>query len=148
VTIQLDANGNILDVATYDESGANDKPRAIFVNGTSVYVTGAGDGVGTMNDVITLRYDLISGIEPISEVLLLSAYPNPFSDAIYISLPRSANNDRLVITNTLGQVCKNIALENETEVRINSKGMPAGVYSVSLLNNEGIVIAKTKIIAQ
>jgi flagellar hook assembly protein FlgD len=101
-----------------------------------------------MNDVITLRYDLISSIKPISEALQLSAYPNPFSDAIYISLPSTANNDRLVITNSLGQVCKNIALEDETEVRINSKGMPAGVYSVSLLNNEGIVIAKTKIIAQ
>ncbi len=148
VTLQLDANGDILDVAIYDESGANDKPRDILVTGTSVYVTGAGDGVGTMNDVITLRYDLISSIKPISEALQLSAYPNPFSDAIYISLPSTANNDRLVITNSLGQVCKNIALEDETEVRINSKGMPAGVYSVSLLNNEGIVIAKTKIIAQ
>jgi uncharacterized delta-60 repeat protein len=149
VTMQLDASGNILDIATYDYFSANDKPRAILVSGTSVYITGAGDGIGTMNDVITLRYDLISGIKnPINDPLHLTAYPNPFSDVINIALPRASTANRLTITNTLGQVIKSITLDNETELHVNSKEWAKGIYFISLINHEGHSIAKTKIVAQ
>jgi len=148
VTLQYDANGNGVDVSTFDFNGKNDKPRSILVSGTSVYVTGAGEGAGTMNDVLTIRYDLINGLKTISPVLSLNAHPNPFHGVVTISLPRSSNNNRLILTNALGQVCQSIALDNETEVHVQHKGLANGVYTVSLLNSENAVIGQTKIIAQ
>ncbi len=93
---------------------------------------------------VTIRTDL----SELAETLKAVAYPNPFSDRLVIEVqnPQVAfsNNDRLVVTNGLGQIVHTAAF-NQKMIEISTTEWAAGIYNLTIYSN-GKVIPMKKVV--
>ncbi len=68
--------------------------------------------------------------------LLVSIYPNPFSDVVKVTLSEEITAD-VFITDLSGRVVKKFQLNNELESVFDLSSVSSGVYSLTVLTKEG-----------
>ncbi|HPE17226.1 MAG TPA: PEGA domain-containing protein [Tenuifilaceae bacterium] len=104
-------------------------------NGTYSF-TVSKDGFETYSDSFTVNGEDVEvsvqiqtvGIEG-NEIAEILAYPNPFSD--YISLNNVSNVKRIVVTNLIGQIVKEVSLSGSYTETIYTNDLAKGVYLIS-----------------
>lgn len=128
VTIKYNPDGTQQWVQVYNGlRDSIDQAFSIAVdNEYNVFVTGTSVGVGSLNDIATIKYSQVIGIVPISNIvpekfLLQQNYPNPFNPQTNINfeLPVSGTVD-LIVYDMLGR---------KTETLV-SQFLNAGTYKV------------------
>ena len=72
-----------------------------------------------------------------------SVYPNPSSGSFTI---RSLNAIHLTLSNDLGQVVKNLNLDNSNEYEVSVSGLPTGVYFITGQSEDGLMLKRKLII--
>jgi predicted extracellular nuclease/sulfur carrier protein ThiS len=87
-------------------------------------------------------------VELLSSVLItwgenINAYPNPFSNIIWIDNAYDAS--RVLIFNLLGQQVLNVNLNGEMRATIHTDGLPFGVYLITVVNDKGNRIVRKMI---
>lgn len=78
--------------------------------------------------------ELVSSVKPIWGETI-AAYPNPFTTNIWID--NAENASRVEVVNLIGQKVMSIELRGESRTTIQTENLPAGVYLVTLVNNQG-----------
>jgi hypothetical protein len=63
----------------------------------------------------------------------LNVYPNPFTNEIKFSASKGVK--RVIVSNIIGQVLKNVAVDQVNSV--NTADLPRGIYLVTLMNSKG-----------
>ncbi len=78
------------------------------------------------------------------EDMALTAYPNPFSNNLY--LKNTENVKHIVIINSMGQIKETLKVDGN-EITINTSGYKTGIYFIRMIMNDGSQISK-KLIKQ
>ncbi|MDD2196437.1 MAG: DUF5018 domain-containing protein, partial [Bacteroidales bacterium] len=65
----------------------------------------------------------------------ISAYPNPFTNTLYIN--NIENASRVVIVNLIGQQVMSVNLNGANSKEISTSQLASGVYLVTIVNNQG-----------
>ena len=74
---------------------------------------------------------------------IVRAYPNPVSDKIYLEFQNGVvANFQLNISNTNGQVLKNIKLSKETTQELDMSQLAKGVYFLQFSNEKQVFTKK------
>jgi hypothetical protein len=69
------------------------------------------------------------GVENINSTLAVNVYPNPSSGVINIDFGTTTNNATVIITNTIGSIINEIALNsNQSLYAINTNNFSTGIY--------------------
>ncbi|MFN8288297.1 MAG: SBBP repeat-containing protein [Chitinophagales bacterium] len=147
VTLQYSMQGGELAMAAYDQSGVNDKARAIGTLGTSVYVAGESTGNGTQYDAVVVRYDIVSGLTEVT-TQQLNAYPNPFSSSVKVSFTEVQYDAVVQLMDVSGRVMRSYSLNNTNSLTVNRGSLPAGIYFLRLTTEEGRQLGITRIVAE
>ena len=73
----------------------------------------------------------------ISVPFSVQLYPNPFNTTFLMKFSEPFNSISLIMTNTIGQVCKDIVISqiNDTEIIIDATGLSSGLYFVHYLTD-------------
>jgi len=128
VTIQYNPEGTQQWVQVYNGlRDSTDQAFSIAVdNEYNVFVTGTSVGVGSLNDIVTIKYSQVIGLVPISNIVpekffLQQNYPNPFNPQTNINfeLPVSGEVD-LIVYDMLGRKIETLV----------SQVLNAGTYKV------------------
>lgn len=78
---------------------------------------------------------------------LLHVYPNPFSNQIRVAIPASVSNGEIMVYNSQGQIVRRVQVNGQNEVLINRENMSAGLYLLQVLNDDGVPIGFSTIVA-
>ena len=81
-----------------------------------------------------------AGVAALGNVTRVEIYPNPVNDVLYVQLGNGSYN-KLTVTNTMGQTLINQEGFG-TITTINVKGLPAGVYYITLRGDSGVKVQK------
>jgi hypothetical protein len=105
--------------------------------------------VNTINDSVLVADPVLTGIAPNENTQQLSAYPNPFTEAVEIILPVSAKdkNCEVILTDAAGRI---VLVRNVTGARsftLERGALEAGIYFCSV-RSEGQLTGITKLIAK
>lgn len=84
-----------------------------------------------------------TGIEDINQQKLLNIYPNPSTDHVTISATdQQIQIQRITVTNILGQIVQEEAVNNLSTITIPIQHLAAGTYQIIILTNEGQMVDK------
>ncbi len=75
----------------------------------------------------------------------LKVYPNPFSHQATIESKVPLESAKLVLTNSIGQVVKEMEGLDGTKINLNRNLLPSGVYLIQLIQ-EGKIVHKTRVL--
>jgi WD40-like Beta Propeller Repeat len=78
-------------------------------------------------------------------ISLFSNYPNPFVTETNFQLDFPVKNARLIVRNSLGQTVRELNPVSEQRFTFSRENLPAGIYSVSIID-DGIILATKKIV--
>lgn len=145
-TLQIDTAGNIISSAIYDQTGGDDKPRAITANSAGIFVTGASTGSGTQYDAVTVKYDLTIGINEVKDNFPLHVYPIPFSEKTFIELPFVIDGIA-ELNDVSGKLLRSISFSEKT-FELKRGELAPGIYILKILNEEGMELGETKIVVR
>jgi hypothetical protein len=84
---------------------------------------------------------LTTDVLPPVELLMVSLYPNPFTDAFSVKGAQGAN---VMIMDMAGRMVQNERI-TEAEQMIHCETLPAGMYSIEIVNEGKIILAKKMI---
>ena len=86
----------------------------------------------------------VTGLEEMNALSMVSVYPNPASDQLFISnVPSNATT--YIITNMEGTEVSRGSVNN-SQMGLNVKNFNGGVYSIQLLDNNQALLYKNRII--
>ncbi|MBL0073326.1 MAG: T9SS type A sorting domain-containing protein [Bacteroidetes bacterium] len=114
------------------------------VDGNTIYA-------GTSNGGVFKDSTFTSGLSsPENSVMQITAYPNPASDYIELSISQKNNSSRhYEISNVVGQVLKTIQIDqmsySNNKVRIDISDLPSGYYILSDKIQKGIPVKFVKL---
>jgi len=142
--LKYSSSGTLLWDKSYNGSGNNlDWAHSITLdNNKNVYVTGrSGDSLGYA-DIVTIKYNQLIGIQPISNEIPISFslsqnYPNPFNPEtkIRFALPKSSFT-KIIIYDAIGREIETIVNGQLTsgtyETDWNAINYPSGIYYYKL----------------
>lgn len=146
-TIKYNFQGTQQWMASYNgPANSIDRPSSIAVDSAgSIYVTGYSTGIGTGEDITTIKYGQVTGVkrnpDGVPEKYSLSQnYPNPFnpSTKIKFDIPVNPGNEltSLKIYDILGHEVAALINGNLSpgtyEVEWNASNFPSGIYFYSL----------------
>lgn len=96
--------------------------------------------IGSSMQEVWSEVYLYSGISENTQSTSLNIYPNPSNGLINLSIESELQNQeyQIAISNSLGQIIKTIAINNNTAV-INENELSAGIYFYSLSNKSEVV---------
>lgn len=140
VTIMYDPEGNEQWVQRYN--GPIDSTDQLFsiavANANNIYVTGTSRGIGSVNDIVTIKYTQPIGITLISNeqpytYKLEQNYPNPFNPQTIIHFQVLAKGDvKLVVFDILGREIETLMNQNLEagyyKVLWDGSKLPSGIY--------------------
>lgn len=81
-----------------------------------------------------------------SKAQSISLYPNPFSTQTMLQLEQPINNASVIIANSIGQTLVQMDNVNQQSLTIYRGNLPSGVYFISILQKNKIVVSKKAII--
>jgi hypothetical protein len=90
-------------------------------------------------ETVTVEFMEIEGIDVI-HLSSVEIYPNPVTDELIIK--NAEQVQRVVISNTLGQIVKEETLYGAHETVISTENLQSGLFFVTLKNNEGLAITR------
>lgn len=130
-------------------------PYGVQVESPGTYAGGQmeiTDPSGTYNtgyDMVFKTYvDVSTGIySPENNINSISVAPNPFSSFTVLKTTFACKNAKLIIRNMLGQTVKTMENMNGNEFILTSEQLQAGIYSISLIENNGTIADKKLVIA-
>ena len=136
--------------AEYDgPAGGDDAPNATLLVSTSLFITGLSDGADLQKDIITLKYDVATGVNDHGFYQAnASVFPNPLHTVSTLSLDElsSGSSELLVkIYNVLGEVV-HTATSNGSDILLDKADFNNGVYSYQVIGN-GKVLANGRFVA-
>jgi hypothetical protein len=83
------------------------------------------------------------GIENINSTLAVNVYPNPSSGVINIDFGTTTYNATVIITNTIGSVVNEIALNNnQSQYTININNITSGIYFMHIKSENRTAIKR------
>ncbi|CAN5693728.1 hypothetical protein BH11BAC1_BH11BAC1_06020 [soil metagenome] len=135
------ACAEIPEFAEYDgPAGGGDAPNATFVTASTIFITGSSDGADNQKDIITLKYDINTGLAEAAQASISSfVYPNPFNSTAVIQLDGSATKNRSVqVYNVLGEVVYQLG-NIGASIQLDKNEFPDGVYSYKVFEAGGTV---------
>lgn len=122
----------------------------------NVYVLGTSQSGTQITDYVVIKYNQLSGIEPISnenpnEYRLLQNYPNPFNSSTVINYEIPLYSDvAITVYDVLGREVKELIKSKQKagiyRVTMDDLGLSSGVYIYRLIANNKIVGVKKLII--
>jgi len=80
--------------------------------------------------------DPTANLTSFNDILVCSAYPNPFSNNLTVVIEDLAKANEIVITNSLGQQVRKVMLVGQTSVNLDTADLAPGIYYV-LVKTEG-----------
>lgn len=86
--------------------------------------------------------DTLLGLDQVAVASELSIYPNPVADVLTIANPNNVNLKSVSITDLNGRTIKSIALESDTDATVDVSDLSAGVYLVTVADDNGKVTKK------
>ncbi len=139
VTVKYNSAGSQQWVARYNGTNNNiDEGRDIEVKDGSVYVAGRTVASNNLDDMLTIKYSQIVGIQVISNEMpsdysLKQNYPNPFNPNTNIAFSiTKAGNTKLVVYDLLGRVAAILAdgylAAGSYKVDFDASNLSSGVY--------------------
>lgn len=139
-TVEAD-NYNVLGVddgsgLVYLDDDMHDYVDFMTLN-ASYNITGIGHFSFDLNKILPRSaedIELVSSVKPIWGESIV-AYPNPFTTNIWID--NAENASRVEVINLIGQKVMSVELRGESRATIQTENLPAGVYLVTLVNNQG-----------
>jgi hypothetical protein len=122
-------NGTTLEVQNYTYT--DEKPLA----GTNYYRLKQMDFDGQFeySEIVEVRIDQL-------ESQNVKIYPNPVQDRLMISNTNGIKN--IVVYNTLGQQIRQLTVDNNEQLSIDTNDLPKGIYTVQLQKTNGNMITK------
>jgi len=125
--------------AEYDgPAGGGDAPNATILASSAIFITGSSDGADNQKDVITLKFDITTGMHELKDAGISSlVYPNPFNATAVIKLSDeigSSNNLSLKIYNVLGEVVDTRENIGAT-IPLDKNRFADGVYSYKVFDS-------------
>jgi hypothetical protein len=140
-TLEYNSVGNQQNVIRFNGAGnANDVANSIAVDTMgNIYVTGSSAGVGTADDIVTIKYShSLTDISPggpdfPKDYQLLQNYPNPFNPNTVISYQLPVSSKVIIkVYDTLGREVKTLVNEEKPagfyEVELNASRLSSGFY--------------------
>lgn len=110
----------------------------------AITVTGRIVSLNVMGDNVYFDPNLLGVVNYLNPDLV-SVFPNPASDKIFVTLPFEMENVRIELLNTIGQaVAKFYTSRQSTQVDVSS--LPDGVYQMRITCEKGSVMKKIQII--
>lgn len=126
-----------------------------FGNSTQEYpittsVTNWSNFVGTViflydNDTCYLPYPCAVNPSSVSEsqpLLNVAVYPNPAQNVLYISLPDPALDYNISVVDANGRALFQYNNRTGSSVQIDTRAWPSGIYTVTILSNDGKFVAQ------
>jgi len=137
-TASLGGNFNYGTVFRYEPSTANYLGLHHFNNFDGRYPEGE-----------LMEYDpSLTAVDEIAQLIILNAYPNPFSDYTTINIKTALQQNLVaVITDVEGKTLLKERVMNKTFI-IRRNGLPAGIFFLELRNENGISAARMKLLIQ
>jgi len=103
-------------------------------------ILSTGEGITSLQNCSLIN----TGIRENQRVVAISVKPNPFSSAVLIETSEELDDAKLLIYNAFGQKIKQINTIWGSEIKINREDLPAGIYFITLIQNNQL-IATSKI---
>ncbi len=109
------------------------------------------DGVLCFRENDTTRYfrheggcsscfcNMALGIDEANALGEPEVYPNPFTNETTITVDKELKNATLIVYNAIGQQVKQVINISGTTMRLQRDDLPAGIYFVSLLENNAVL---------
>jgi PKD repeat protein len=86
-----------------------------------------------------------TGVNDLVEPLLIKVYPNPFAETVQIEIENAnvifSNNDKVLVTNALGQVVHQAVL-NQKVMSLDTQDWSEGMYNVMIYTNGQMIPVK------
>jgi PKD repeat protein len=102
---------------------------------------GCSDSTSTSIIVTSVR----TGVNDLVEPLLIKVYPNPFAETVQIEIENAnvtfSNNDKVLVTNALGQVVHQAVL-NQKVMSLDTQDWSEGMYQVMIYTNGQMIPVK------
>lgn len=78
-------------------------------------------------------------IQEMDEQLQITAYPNPFSNNLTVSVETINQAHNIIIQNSLGQEVLSASIDPQQQNQFDTSALAAGMYYVFLISNDGII---------
>ena len=138
--INLGTCSDMQDYAEYDgPAGGDDAPNATILVAPSLFITGSSDGSDMQKDILTLKYDLATGLE--DKVIQNSSamvFPNPLHSQSTLILDNGSGNVAVKIYNVLGEVVYS-AQQADSKFTLEKSDFNDGVYSFQILDAAHVI---------
>lgn len=87
-----------------------------------------------------------TGIENSNKNALLSVFPNPVSENFQITIPSDFHAEKILIADVNGKIIYNKTVSSGTQLMFDAFSFPNGIYSVQLIAEKKIALAKFSVI--
>ena len=148
-TVEYSAAGVELSHISFNGfSTSSDGNNAVLNDNGSIYVTGWGTfDVPNQKDFLTIKYNLVSGINDLQSEMTVSVYPNPSSDVFTVSSSQFTQNTKneLKVYDVLGKEIYS-AVPQSSIFNLQSSIWQPGIYFLRVVN--GNHIFESKLIVQ
>src|SRR5205814_707761 len=117
--------------------------NTLAVKNGFVYVTGGSYGTTSQRDLVTVKYgpgDFVS-VNEIEHLVEFSVYPNPLSGTGFISVT-GLKKYTAEISDITGKIISVFPVTGNSVNRFSVKNIPAGIYFLSLRQDDRKVITK------
>lgn len=133
-------------------SNISDLVGVVYNDSLYMAVAGGYDGVNfaTANEWLNLGYTLIDGVKntPASGTAM-SLYPNPASSFITVRLNDTRVRTMVKVTDLTGRIVdEDVFAEGQNTLRLSTKQLAPGIYSVQLISADQSVLGSSKFVKQ
>jgi hypothetical protein len=151
IMVRFISEGACADMPLYAEydgpAGGGDAPNATLLVSSAFFITGSSDGADMQKDIITLKYDVTTGIKNPDMQLNASVYPNPLHTVSTLSLENFSSGDLAIkIFNVLGEVVY-AADHISSNITLDKAEFNDGLYSFQIMDSNK-VIASGRFVAE